>query len=126
VSQTRVNYRHSALSEGAAGKVRGGDRLPWVRLDSGQDNFEPLTVREWQVHVYGEAQRTLSDACAELRVPLHVFAWKPEMQRAGLQKDALYLVRPDGYIGLADAAANAEGLRRYFAIWLPRLSVSRW
>jgi hypothetical protein len=125
VSQTQVNYRNSALSEGAAGKVRGGDRLPWVRLDSGQDNFEPLTVLGWQVHVYGEAQRALSDACAELRVPLHVFAWKTEMQRAGLQKDALYLVRPDGYVGLADAAANAEGLRRYFAIWLPRLSASR-
>ncbi|HMI44000.1 MAG TPA: FAD-dependent monooxygenase [Gemmatimonadaceae bacterium] len=125
VSQTQVNYRNSALSEGAAGKVRGGDRLPWVRLDSGQDNFEPLTAVEWQVHVYGEAERELIDACAELRVPLHVFGWKTEMQRAGLQKDALYLVRPDGYIGLADADANAEGLRRYFAIWLPRLPSSR-
>jgi 2-polyprenyl-6-methoxyphenol hydroxylase-like FAD-dependent oxidoreductase len=125
VSQTQVNYRNSALSEGAAGKVRGGDRLPWVRLDSGQDNFESLTALEWQVHVYGEAQRALKDACAELSVPLHVFGWKTEMQRAGLQKDALYLVRPDGYIGLADAAASAEGLRRYFAIWLQRLSASR-
>ena len=125
VSQTQVNYRNSALSEGAAGKVRSGDRLPWVRLDSGQDNFEPLTALKWQVHIYGEAQRALKDACAELSVPLHVFAWKTEMQRAGLQKDALYLVRPDGYVGLADAAANAEGLRRYFAIWVPRLSSSR-
>jgi hypothetical protein len=89
--------------------------LPWVRLDSGQDNFEPLTSVAWQVHVYGEAQRALSDACAELRVPLHVFAWKTQMGRAGLQKDALYLVRPDGYVGLAGAAADAEGLRRYFA-----------
>jgi len=115
VSQTQVNYRNSALSEGAAGKVRGGDRLPWVRLDSGQDNFGPLTALEWQVHVYGEAQRVLKDACAELRVPLHAFAWEKQMPRAGLQKDALYLVRPDGYVGLADADASAEGLRRYFA-----------
>jgi 2-polyprenyl-6-methoxyphenol hydroxylase-like FAD-dependent oxidoreductase len=119
VSQTQVNYRNGALSQGAAGKVRGGDRLPWVRLDSGQDNFEPLRSVDWQVHVYGEAQRALSDACAELRVPLHVFGWKTEMQRAGLQKDALYLVRPDGYVGLADADANVERLRRYLAIWLP-------
>jgi hypothetical protein len=57
----------------------------------------------------------LMDVCAELRVPLHVFAWKTQMQRAGLQKDALYLVRPDGYVGLADPRASAEGLRRYFA-----------
>jgi 2-polyprenyl-6-methoxyphenol hydroxylase-like FAD-dependent oxidoreductase len=115
VSQTQVNYRHSALSEGAAGKVRGGDRLPWVRLDSGQDNFEPLTALEWQVHVYGELQRALMDACAELRVPLHLFAWKTQMRRAGLEKDALYLVRPDGYVALADPNASVEGLRRYFA-----------
>jgi 2-polyprenyl-6-methoxyphenol hydroxylase-like FAD-dependent oxidoreductase len=115
VSQTQVNYRHSALSAGAAGTVRGGDRLPWVRLDSGRDNFEPLTALAWQVHVYGEAQRALRDVCAELRIPLHVFAWKTEMQRAGLQKHGLYLVRPDGYVGLADPSANAEGLRRYLA-----------
>jgi hypothetical protein len=113
VSQTQVNYRHSALSEGAAGKVRGGDRLPWVRLDSGQDNFQPLTALNWQVHVYGDAQHVLRDGCAELGIPLHVFAWKREMQRARLQKDALYLVRPDGYVGLADAHANIEALRRY-------------
>ncbi|HEV7387418.1 MAG TPA: FAD-dependent monooxygenase, partial [Gemmatimonadaceae bacterium] len=125
VSQTQVNYRNSALSEGAAGKVRGGDRLPWVRLDSGQDNFEALTTLEWQVHVYGEARRNLKDACAELDVALLVFPWKTEMRRAGLQKDALYLVRPDGYVGLADAAADAEGLRRYCASWVPRLSASR-
>ena len=118
ISQTQVKYRNSVLSEGAAGKVRGGDRLPWVRLDSGRDNFEALTALEWQVHVYGEAQRALRDVCAELRIPLHVFAWKPEMRRAGLQEDALYLVRPDGYVGLADADANADGLRRYFAAHL--------
>lgn len=117
VSQTQVNYRHSALSEGAAGKVRGGDRLPWVRLESGRDNFESLTAVEWQVHVYGQAQPALSDACAELRVPLHVFAWTTQMQRAGLQKDALYLVRPDGYVGLVDAGARVDGLRRYLAAW---------
>ncbi len=30
VSQTAVNYRGSSLSEGRAGTVHGGDRLPWV------------------------------------------------------------------------------------------------
>jgi FAD binding domain-containing protein len=114
VSQTQVNYRGSVLSEGVAGRVRGGDRLPWVRLDSGRDNFESLTSLEWQVHVYGQAGPALKTACAELRLPLHVFAWKTQMRRAGLQKDALYLVRPDGYVGLADASGGVETLRRYF------------
>jgi hypothetical protein len=32
------------------------------------------------------------ETCAELRVPLHLFAWKPVLQRAGLRKSALYLI----------------------------------
>jgi 2-polyprenyl-6-methoxyphenol hydroxylase-like FAD-dependent oxidoreductase len=115
VSQTQVNYRDSSLSAGTAGKVRGGDRLPWVDLGSGADNFEPLTSLEWHVHVYGEAQRSVSEACAELRLPLHAFAWQAGMRRTGLQNGALYLVRPDGYVALADPSANPERLRQYFA-----------
>jgi hypothetical protein len=119
VSQTRVNYRDSSLSAGAAGKVRGGDRLPWVELGSGQDNFAPLTSLKWQAHVYGgsgkgEAGRGVPDACAELRLPLHVFTWQHSMRHAGLQQGALYLVRPDGYVALADPSANPERLRQYF------------
>jgi hypothetical protein len=37
------------------------------------------------------------------------------MARAGLQKGALYLIRPDGYIGLADSAGDPQRLRDYFA-----------
>jgi len=115
VSQTQVNYRDSALSAGSAGRVHGGDRLPWVALGSGEDNFAPLTSLKWQVHVYGEVQRGVSEACAELRLPFHVFAWQPGMQRAGFQNGALYLVRPDGYVALADRRADAERLRQYFS-----------
>src|SRR5262249_10917074 len=42
-SQIGIEYRHSPLSAGAAGAVRGGDRLPWVETKPGQDNFAPLT-----------------------------------------------------------------------------------
>src|SRR5262245_30980005 len=35
VSQIGVNYRNSPLSAGAAGAVRGGDRLPWVETAPG-------------------------------------------------------------------------------------------
>jgi hypothetical protein len=85
-----------------------------VKLRSGEDNFAPLTSVAWQVHVYGEALRGVTEACAELRVPLHLFAWEPAMQRAGLQKGALYLVRPDGYIALAEPSGDAAQLRQYF------------
>jgi hypothetical protein len=37
------------------------------------------------------------------------------MRRAGLRRGGLYLVRPDGYVALTDAHADAERLRQYFA-----------
>src|SRR5262249_27920270 len=33
VSQIALNYRGDPLSQGEAGHVHGGDRLPWVRID---------------------------------------------------------------------------------------------
>jgi 2-polyprenyl-6-methoxyphenol hydroxylase-like FAD-dependent oxidoreductase len=112
ISQTRIRYRDSALSEGRAGTVHGGDRLPWVQA---LDNFRPLTSRAWQVHVYGEAAPALTERCAALGVPLHVFGWQPEAGQAGLRRGALYLVRPDGYVALADPGANPSGLEHYFS-----------
>ena len=115
VSQIGVHYRDSPLSAGAAGAVRGGDRLPWVETEPGKDNFAPLASLTWQVHVYGEPRaRRLAEACAELQLPLHLFAWRPEMRRAGLLRGALYLVRPDGYVALADPHADPGRLRGYF------------
>ena len=113
VSQIQVKYRHSNLSSGAAGKVHGGDRLPWVKLRSGEDNFAPLTSIAWQAHVYGDAATAVTDACRQLEIPLHVFPWERSMQGAGLAKGALYLIRPDGYVALADPTAGAERLREY-------------
>ena len=114
VSQVGVTYRDSPLSEGAAGSVRGGDRLPWVETAPNEDNFAPLTALTWQAHVYGEPQRGVAGACAELGLPLHQFAWQPEMGRAGLRRGALYLIRPDGYVALADPGGDPERLGRYF------------
>src|SRR5206468_2031360 len=91
ISQTGVSYRGSRLSVGRAGRVHGGDRLPWVE---GADNFAPLRSLAWQVHV---------------------FPWWPEIRRTGLRRNALYLVRPDGYVALADPDARASTLARYLA-----------
>jgi 2-polyprenyl-6-methoxyphenol hydroxylase-like FAD-dependent oxidoreductase len=114
VSQIGVNYRNSPLSVGAVGAVRGGDRLPWVETGPGQDNFAPLGSLTWQVHVYGAPRSGVAEACAGLRLPLHLFEWRQEMRRAGLLRAALYLVRPDGYVALADPGAQPGRLRRYF------------
>jgi len=114
ISQTAVNYRGSRLSEGRAGTVHGGDRLPWVKVNGvGRDNFTPLTSLDWQVHVYGDAVPELQAVCDGRALPMHVFRWHPEMDRAGLQRNAVYLVRPDGYVALADPKGSAAAIASY-------------
>ena len=105
VSQITLNYRGGPLSAGEAGKVHGGDRLPWAPVD-GHDNFSSLAAMDWQVHVYGSAGEDLVAACGAEGLPLHVFNWRPEHDAAGLARDALYLLRPDTYVALADRSGS--------------------
>lgn len=114
VSQVGIEYHQSPLSDGAAGSIRGGDRLPWVETGPKEDNFESLTSLAWQVHVYGEPRREVADTCARLGLPMHAFGWIPEMGQKGLMRGAYYLVRPDGYVALAGPDGVAEQLARYF------------
>jgi hypothetical protein len=104
VSQTSIEYRHSSLSRGMAGAVRGGDRLPWVA---------PLQSLDWQVHVYGEAKPEMQALCSERKLPLHVFPYSVVTRDAGLRRNAAYLLRPDGYVGLAEADGGAANIASY-------------
>ncbi len=116
ISQIRVNYRESPLSNGVAGHVRGGDRLPWVPLEGTHDNFEPLASLAWQAHVYGEPDAALRKACEERHLALNAWSWSEGCQKAGLAREALYLVRPDGYVGLAAPPGKGpEHLAKYVA-----------
>ena len=119
ISQTAVHYRGSSLSRGRAGTIRGGDRLPWVPPGSagGEDNFAPLTSLEWQVHVYGAVAPELIALCSARGLPLHVFSWRATMARTGLTRNAAYLVRPDGYVALAEPEASAAKLKAYLDEW---------
>jgi len=120
ISQTAIRYRSSALSQGQAGRLKGGDRLPWIESaapESGPDNFAPLTALDWQVHVYGEPALAIAGLCAAQGLPVHAFPWRSAMARAGLKQGAVYLVRPDGYIALADPDASPSTLERYLNDW---------
>lgn len=113
VSQLVVSYRDSPLSSGRAGRVRGGDRLPWVKLPGGTDNFDPLSSLCWQVHVYGEAGADVRELCKRRGLQLACMAWHASFARAGLERNVLYLVRPDGYLGLVDPRPSAGALASY-------------
>lgn len=114
VSQTAIEYRNSDWSEGRAGAVHGGDRLPWVEeANDGADNFTPLASLDWQVHVYGEATAELRSACNARSVPLHVFPWRSAFSHTGLRQDTFYLLRPDGYVALVDSLGGTTALATY-------------
>jgi hypothetical protein len=90
--------------------------LPWVDQANGAehaDNFAPLTSLDWQVHVYGTPAAGLRAACERRSLALHVFPWTAKAAASHLRRDAAYLVRPDGYIGLVDEGGAAPVLDAY-------------
>lgn len=112
ISQVLINYHKSGLSLGKAGKIAGGDRLPWVPIGE-TDNFAPLRSLCWQVHIYGKTEIKFAGELADLHLEHHEFEWTPLVGNAGLARDALYLVRPDGYVALASVNQDIELLREY-------------
>ncbi len=114
ISQTTLNYQESALSAGKAGKVEGGDRLPWVEID-GKDNFDTLSQTVWQIHVYGVASSDLKAWAQQTRIPVHEFEWSEKYGDVGLANGAAYLLRPDTYIALAEPQGSVHAFKKYFA-----------
>ncbi|RZA33346.1 MAG: FAD-dependent oxidoreductase [Lysobacteraceae bacterium] len=117
LSQTTISYHDSPLSSGVAGRVHGGDRLPWVlreEADKVQDNFAPPARIDWQVHVYGQAYPDLRAWCDRHGMILREFEWGAAHDEAGFARNAGYLVRPDGYVALCDPGASAQALEDYF------------
>lgn len=116
VSQIGIEYRDSAWAEGRAGAVHAGDRLPWVapaRVGDA-DNFTPLASLDWQLHVYGARSSDLASTCGAYRIALHAFPFDAAAKDASLEDGAVYLVRPDGYLGGVFTGANArEALSHY-------------
>jgi 2-polyprenyl-6-methoxyphenol hydroxylase-like FAD-dependent oxidoreductase len=114
VGQLTLNYRGGPLSAGKAGQVHGGDRLPYVSI-GGCDNYASLAAIAWQIHVYGTPAADVATWCATNGLTMHMFDWRTEHQESGLERDAVYLLRPDGYVALADATGQAAALQRYHA-----------
>ncbi len=117
VSQTQIQYRHSPLSDGHTHGIHAGDRLPWVpgtTASGGADNFTPLCGTAWQAQVYGHADGRLASACAAREIHLQPMRWTPDAGEAGFVEGGLYLIRPDGYLGLVDPKPTVERLDRYW------------
>ena len=117
VSQTAIHYRMSDVSAGQAGKIRGGERLPYIEADGGTDNFQPLTSLDWQVHVYGDAEWRFADAIEAAGLTLHVFPFSDRAAEAGLKRNGVYLVRPDGHVAFAVETQDANAVKAFLDSW---------
>ena len=112
VSQTRINYRESVLSEGQAGEVHGGDRLPWVPSAAG-GNFASLRALAWRIQIHGTTSPALAEVAARRGLPVDRLDWSAAAAEAGLAPDAAYLLRPDGHVALALADQDVARLEAY-------------
>ena len=110
VSQIMVNYRDRPLSVGKAGEVHGGDRLPWV-AGTPADNHAlteharhgRFTSTAPRAAAWGSGARPTGCRCTSLPGP-------QAHAEAGLARDALYLMRPDTYVALADGSGEPDAL----------------
>ena len=114
--QIAVTYRGSSISQGKAGKVCAGDRLPWVEGKC-NDNHEPLRRMTWQFHIYGKASPEFERLADGHDVPVCAFPWTKAAEIAGLGQNAIYLIRPDGYIGYACPRDKSDELEAYMERW---------
>jgi 2-polyprenyl-6-methoxyphenol hydroxylase-like FAD-dependent oxidoreductase len=111
VSQIRIHYRDSALSVGPKGALAAGDRLPYLPA---HDNHAPLCDLDWQVHAYGRIDPRLSEAVVQFGLKMHHFAsTRLELRTSGLNPKHVYLIRPDGHIGLIFVNQDISSLTDY-------------
>lgn len=105
LSQTGINYRTCNINQGEAGKLHGGDRLPWIES---LNNFTPFKKMSWQIHIYGEKEMEKVGNLEVIKFP-----WNEETKKKGLVENAAYVVRPDGYIGFISPNANMYEILDY-------------
>lgn len=110
ISQIKVNYRSSPLSQKNQGTIQAGDRLPWVCFET-TDNFHALKSLTWQVHIYGEINVLLKKNLQEQSIPIIQFPWTSSAHNQGLIHNAAYLIRPDGYISVIDLSPSGEEIK---------------
>ena len=104
ISQTALQYRNRKLSvERLSGSVKAGDRFPWF-VHAGQDVFEQMTGTRFTLFAlgrWGSEQALLVGLRSSLLET--VFIPDPAAYIGTGLSSGLYLVRPDGYIGLTTA-----------------------
>jgi FAD binding domain len=101
-SQTGLNYRHRTLSlEHLHAQVKAGDRFPWF-MDDDQDVFLKMTGTRFTLFALGDwsTHNPHLEQWRSSLLEVVCISNQGAYLKTGLT-DGLYLVRPDGYIGLS-------------------------
>jgi hypothetical protein len=127
ISQIGIQYRDSLLSQELPGLPRqapcAGERFPWLQLqrdpqDAPADLYQSFDGLRFQLLLFGQPSPSLPGFEREVHSQLIDAGGENgrRLQAAGIPLPSFFLLRPDGYIGLAGLQAEPELLRR----WLTR------
>lgn len=127
ISQIGISYRDSPLSETATDfpkdAPRAGDRFPCLRLKFSsdapvEDLFGRLDDTRFNLIVVGQPPINIDPSIRGDMVRVHGVAIDPinerELARAGIPNPSVYLLRPDGHVGIAATRLDSSTLARYF------------
>jgi aromatic ring hydroxylase-like protein len=60
-----------------------------------------------------EIEKPLASECGEFGLAAHVFDWTDAANHVGIERDAMYLVRPDGHVAMASSERSVMKLRAF-------------
>lgn len=115
VSQIGINYRGSSLSDGAALKVKAGDRMPYFQVE-GNNIYDLLREPKFHFLVFTDGSIPVSEITGDLdgRFDFHSFPLYPNIAEIfGVSETFTVVLRPDNYIGYIAAGYSIEAVKKY-------------
>jgi 2-polyprenyl-6-methoxyphenol hydroxylase-like FAD-dependent oxidoreductase len=141
VSQLGIHYRRSPLASEGAPRLDGGpmagDRLPDARVtrDGRETHLQrELSTPSFHLLLCGPTaawdRNRLGELAAQWRAPVVTEYLAPHaspavlvdthgeaLRRLGVRGSALYLIRPDGYVGFRCGGTDPTGMEAYLRRW---------
>lgn len=119
VSQTKINYVHSSLSQGRAGKIKAGMRFPYLKLSIVNEIISvytfiknnmssPFLLLCYNIQTESIAQDYIKTVSIEKNNYNDA-----ALQKAGFPSSFICMLRPDNYIGYISASLNMNELNKY-------------
>jgi 2-polyprenyl-6-methoxyphenol hydroxylase-like FAD-dependent oxidoreductase len=125
ISQTGIRYRKSPLSRTLAAPAdapRAGDRFPWLRVALQVnwpiiDLYDELDDTRFNVIVVGQPAPAIDHLGYGELLRVHTIPDDErnarQLEAAAISSPSYYLVRPDGYIGLAGTRYDEAEVKRW-------------